>query len=182
MPPPVTSLNGLNFKLDAVRLYSDVHRLETPEHEMTRFLLSEWESRRAAGTPLNSRDLPSRTFAAALPNRYLMEPVTAEGADWRFRLVGTTIAAAFPADPTGKAISELYAAEKVEANAYVYKHVLGDGEPVITKGRVEGLNLDFMIMEFIHLPIETGNEGERLLLGGVFEHGREKHQPAHPRR
>lgn len=176
--PALFGIKRDKFSLDTVRLYTQVQVLEHPEHQDACYIMEEWQKLRDEGRLLHAQDLPSKTFARLLPRLYLLEPANEAATDWRFRLVGTDIANAFPANPTGRAISELYAPEKVLSNAAVYRDVLEHLRPVVTKGQVEGLDRDYKIAEFVHLPVAIGEKDERVLLGGVFEHGYGRLPPA----
>ncbi|GAK44703.1 conserved protein [Tepidicaulis marinus] len=169
--PALFGIKRDKFSLDTIRLYTQVQVLEHPEHQDACYLLEAWQKLRDEDRLLHAKDLPSKAFAALLPRLYLLEPANEAATDWRFRLVGTDIANAFPADPTGRSISELYAPDKVLSNAAVYRDVLRFMRPVFTKGQVEGLDRDYKIMEFIHLPVAIGERDDKVLLGGVFEHG-----------
>lgn len=156
-----------DFRRDDRRIAIQVAPRPHPEHPLGQKLVEIWTRARDAGHPLARADIPSRPLLRLMPHIFLLEP-NADGSDWRFRLFGTAIASRFGGDATNRLISETYDEAQAHDQAEIYRNVALGGAPHITQGRVEGIDRQYLKIEFCHLPIEPPAPGLRWLLGGVF--------------
>lgn len=149
------------------RIAIDVKPQPLAEHPRCQELVRIWTEARDAGQPMTRGDVPSRKLIKLMPHLFLLEP-NEDGSDWRFRLAGTAIARRFGADPTGALISQIYERRQSDDQAAIYKRVVMNGAPHITQGRIEGIDRQFLKIEFCHLPLLPPGQGLNWLLGGVF--------------
>jgi hypothetical protein len=149
------------------RIAIEVKPQQAAEHPRGQELVHIWTEARDAGQPMARGDVPSRKLLKLMPHLFLLEP-NADGTDWRFRLAGTAIARRFGADPTGALISQIYERRQHNDQAAIYKRVVTSGAPHITQGRIEGIDRQFLKIEFCHLPLLPPGGGLNWLLGGVF--------------
>ena len=152
---------------DAVRIEIDVTPIATPQHPQSLALLEFWTSHRRGDRLLSRAALPCREIGPILPSIFVLEPLDAEGSDWRLRLIGTQLTGWLGFDPTGQAISELYQPDCVAGNAEVYRQVTTERAIHATQGRLCGFNRDFLELEILHLPIEGASPQDLLLLGSI---------------
>jgi hypothetical protein len=152
---------------EAQRIAIDVKPQPAAEHPRGQELVRIWAEARAAGQPMTRGDVPSRKLLKLMPHLFLLEP-NADGTDWRFRLAGTAIGRRFGADPTGALISQIYDRRQADDQAAIYKRVVSGNAPHVTQGRIEGIDRQFLKIEFCHLPLLPPGQGLNWLLGGVF--------------
>jgi hypothetical protein len=154
-------------KHEAQRIVIDVLVQPAAAHPRGQELVRIWTEARDSGRPMARGDVPSRKLLKLMPHLFLLEP-NADGSDWRFRLAGTAIGRRFGADPTGSLISEIYDRRQANDQAAIYKRVVTSDAPHVTHGRIEGIDRQFLTIEFCHLPLLPPGQGLYWLLGGVF--------------
>ncbi len=152
---------------DERRIAIDVKPQAGAQHPRGQELVRLWSEAKESGQPMARGDVPSRKLLRLMPHLFLLEP-SADGSDWRFRLAGTAIARRFGGDPTGALISQIYDKRQAVDQAAIYKSVAMRGLPHITQGRIEGIDRQFLTIEFCHLPLVPPGQGLNWLLGGVF--------------
>jgi hypothetical protein len=152
---------------DDRRIAIDVKPQTGSEHPRGQELVRIWTEAREQGRPMTRGDVPSRKLLKLMTHLFLLEP-NADGSDWRFRLAGTAIARRFGADPTGALISQIYDRRQASDQAAIYKRIATNDAPHITQGRIEGIDRQFLKIEFCHLPLLPPGQGLNWLLGGVF--------------
>ncbi len=149
----------------------EVDQLDKPTHPDGLVLLDYFESHRARGVVPRRADLPAREIVRILPNVFILEPIDPEGLDWRLRLLGQGLVDRFGADPTGLAISQIYATDQVEYNAGVYRAVVAGERLSVTRGTFQDIDREFLTFEIVHTPIIGSDEKTRWVLGGIFFEG-----------
>ncbi|MGD1932965.1 MAG: PAS domain-containing protein [Candidatus Phaeomarinobacter sp.] len=156
---------------DEVRIHIDVKVRPGVTDPDSRNLFAYCDTCLAAGSPPRRSELPAREIVALLPNIFMLEPVDARGADWRFRLMGQGIVSRFGGDATDLTISQLYDPAQVEHNARIYREVSIGDTPNVTHGTFQGIDKEYLEFEIVHLPL-IGTDGDtRWILGGIFFDG-----------
>lgn len=98
-----------NFIASNAPLRESFHRIDMPQREDMRALVTIWENRPSDGL-IVGRDIPSRAIARVLSHILLWEPVE-DGADLVLRLCGEGLRLRFGDGAVGKRFSELIAPE-----------------------------------------------------------------------
>lgn len=154
--------------LSLTRVEMDVERFDDPEHPSGCKLLNFWYAHKGRGKMLKRSDLPAREILDLMPNLFILEPVSPAGEDWRFRLFGQGLAEILGGDPTGLQISQIYSPHQVEHNAALYRDRSQSCLPFVSRGRILGIERDYMPFEVTNVPIESEAGGPRMFLGGMF--------------
>ncbi|CDO58819.1 hypothetical protein BN1012_Phect605 [Candidatus Phaeomarinobacter ectocarpi] len=141
---------------------------DTATSEGGQTLLSYYKSHQARGVFPQRTNMPCRELLGIMPDLFMLEPVDADGNDWRFRLVGQGLVEHVGVDATGLCISQAYEAADAERNAGDYRDVAINGNTRITRGTFLGIDREFLQMEIVHVPM-IGADGETpWVLGGLF--------------
>lgn len=151
----------------ATRIETNVVPIDKPLHAQSIKLIDFWQSRRKDGRLLSRSDLPCREAASLLPSIFVLDPLDAEGHDWRLRVVGTTLTRWLDFDPTGMTVREIFHPDHVDHDAEIYRTVTREKRPHITQGRLCGIGRDFLNLEIVHLPMEGASAAEIMLLGCI---------------
>lgn len=149
------------------RIETNVVPIDKPAHPQSVKLIEFWQRHRKDGRLLNRSDLPCREAASFLASLFVLEQADANGENWRLRVVGTTLTRWLDFDPTGMTIREIYHPGHVRHDAEVYRMIAREKQPHITRGRLCGVDRDFLELEIVHLPIEGARADEILLLGCI---------------
>ena len=102
-----------------------------------RRLADYWEAQRRTAFAPSRHDIDPSALKADLPHLFMLD-VLRNGADYRYRLIGTEVAAFSGRDVTGKTFSELYGSQPqvLEQVLAVFAKVLSTRRPVYARGQV----------------------------------------------
>ncbi|WP_439814192.1 PAS domain-containing protein [Zavarzinia sp. CC-PAN008] len=145
----------------------EVATVPAPTYPLAVDFMALWQARRQTGQAFTRADVPCRDLLRFMPNLILFEPLD-DGADWHFRLVGSAIRQRFGIEPTGLTVRGLYTPADAEVQAGLYRWLARESEPSITRGRVLGLDRDYLDVEFCNMPLPARDPGQPWLLTGVF--------------
>ncbi|WP_439814193.1 hypothetical protein [Zavarzinia sp. CC-PAN008] len=145
----------------------NVRAVPEPRFPLARDLMALWRQRDAEGARITRADVPSRPLLRFMPFIILFEPIN-DGDDWLFRLVGSEIRQRFGVELTGMTIRGLYEAEEAAGRAAHYRRLTLGGVPMVTRGRVLGVDRDFMDVEFCDIPLPGRDPLQPWLMTGVF--------------
>ena len=108
-----------------------------PRSAAIRRLADYWEAQRGIAFAPSRDDIDPSAMKADLPNLFMLD-VLRDGADYRYRLVGTKVAAFSRRDVTGRTFSELYGNQPqvLEQVLAVFAKVLSTRRPVYASGQV----------------------------------------------
>ena len=165
---PHVTPSALDALASGKRLRTQLTICETATSSGGRSLIEYYESHRARGVYPRRSEMPSRELMGIMPDIFLLEPVDAEGTDWRFRLVGQGLVSRLGVDPTGMCISTAYAADDATRNAGDYQDIAVKGTTRITRGSFIGIDREFLEMEIVHVPMLGADDTTRWVLGGLF--------------
>lgn len=115
----------------------DVQIVAEPRTPALRRLLAYWDARRGTAFAPSRHAIDPSALKTDLPNLFMLD-VLQDGADYRYRLVGTEVVAFSGRDVTGRTFSELYGDEPpVLAQALaIFRKVLSTRGPVYAQGQV----------------------------------------------
>jgi hypothetical protein len=122
--------------------------------------------------------LPSRTelrpseLKAWLPHVLLADAIN-DGADFRYRLVGTRIAQDFSLPPTGRLMSDVlanYGEQAVRETIRMYRRVVEDAAPLHIRGSGEWYAQDAKTFDAILMPLADDGVRVNMIFGAfVFD-------------
>lgn len=129
-------------------------------------MLAYWRAKRGKRPIPRRRDIDPTEIAPLLPHLQLIDVVDA-GARFRYRLVGTSLVAAFGAEYTGKYLDELFTGERLANARRVYGAVVQHRLPVFLRNRYQ-TTLDVeMIANRLYMPLSPDGRTVTLILGAL---------------
>ncbi|WP_422004034.1 PAS domain-containing protein [Pyruvatibacter mobilis] len=145
-----------------------VEHHEAATHPDGRFLVDYHNRMLAEQGGIRRTDLPCRALSPIMPNLFMMAPVTPAAEDWEIRIVGQEIITRLGIDATGHRISEFLTPDQTAHHATIYRDVAAGRRLSITTGRIEGLDRDYVTVEFVHVPLLGPDGQSKWMMGGVF--------------
>jgi hypothetical protein len=149
--------------------------LETPEHPHVIALHEYWLAKRGERRFPDRADMSPSDFPRLLPNIAVVEVIDG-GADFRFRLYGSELAAMTGRDRTGEYFSKLEAAPKAkigteETRAYWMRYgrvVLEAASPIFMKSALVPTATSRLTLHGLILPLTAGGTAIEQVIGGGF--------------
>lgn len=119
------------------RTAPDVEFLDRIDAPLLNDLVAYWDAKRAGRLAPRRSDIDPAELKAHLP-RLLLFDVLDDGADFRFRLVGTAIVQGMGRDSTGRRMSDVYADEPSILKSLVegFRRVVAEKRPVFARGPI----------------------------------------------
>ncbi|MDO8840465.1 MAG: PAS domain-containing protein [Parvibaculum sp.] len=144
----------------------DVVEAAEPEHPKCRFMLDYWRARcQPDGMPLR-RDFNPLDMPKLMGGMFVVEPVDG-GTDMRYRLIGAANVRRLGMPFTGRLFSECYAPPMAASQIVLHNRVMNDRKPAVLRGRFVGVDLEYIQLEAIYLPVaaDTGFQ----VIGGLYD-------------
>jgi len=133
-------------------------------------LLSElkayWDLKRGARAMPRRADIDPLDLRKHLGNLVMIEVLAGQD-DFRYRLIGTHVAAQHGRDSTGKTVRELYAAtDRVifDWSMTVLRNVVAHRRPVRASNRLRMVDRDYTTSDQLHLPLSEDGEAVSMIL------------------
>jgi hypothetical protein len=148
---------------------SDVEILAQPSDQSIRALLAYWMAKRGDRTVPLRQDIDPIALKDHLPSLFMLD-VLDEGRDFRYRLVGTMIAAMSGRDVTGAKLRTLYEAypDALAEIARLFGPVISERRPVFARGTVFWRpERDYRRFEAGYFPLSTGGETVDIILSEI---------------
>lgn len=145
----------------------DVTEVDAPLHPKNQRLLSYWNGKRAADGLVYRRDIDPVELKPLLGGMYIVE-ATEEGRDLVYRLVGSQNEQRLGMRYMGKRFTECYSAEMAEHQIAFHKRIFDSGKPAFLRGRLLGIDLEYVEFEASYLPM-CRDDGTHQMLGGMFD-------------
>ncbi|HYM30423.1 MAG TPA: PAS domain-containing protein [Candidatus Cybelea sp.] len=111
--------------------------IDKPALPIIQELVDYWEKKRAGRMAPSRAEIDPAELKAHLPHIHLIDVIDG-GADFRYRLVGTSIVQGLGRDNTGKRVSELYG-DRPEVCARIiarFALVVTEKRPIFSRGRI----------------------------------------------
>ena len=140
----------------------------TPRHLQADELLAYWRTKAPPDGLPRRVDIVAAEIPRLLPSLCIAEPVD-DGGDWRFRLVGTSLAMRYNFDWTGRRVSELSQRDVADSIIALFHRLAQERAPgfVTASVRVPS-NPHMLVYEAAVLPI-IGRDGSTVwMLAGLF--------------
>lgn len=144
----------------------DVIEVTAPEHPDNIALLEYFHSLPADGGAPQRRDFDPTAIPRLLKGVFMAEPLP--DGNYRYRLVAAALENRMGLFATGRTAREMFDDDMYTALTGAYTRVLTVLEPVIMRGRLEGLEIDFIDFEGLLLPFRNGDRDEMILIGGMY--------------
>jgi hypothetical protein len=149
----------------------EVSTAPTREGSAATALTAYWQSRRRGEKlPARSDIDPVEIPRHLLPNLFMFD-VLGDGADYRYRLVGTELVAGAGRDSTGAAVSHLYQdyPRSLAGLRRILERVRMEKIPVYATGSMFWRpHQEYKIFEAVFLPLCAGGESVDIVLGGLW--------------
>lgn len=165
-------LTDLGPQANASNVEYEVTEVDTPLHSKNRRLVDYWTSNLDADGIVHRRDIDPAQLKSVLGGLFIVELID-DGKDLLYRLVGSENERRLGMRCMGRRFTECYslqmAAEQIAFHASVFK----SGRPAFLRGRLLGLDLEYVQFEACYLPLRSDN-GRFQMLGGMYDLAEEK--------
>lgn len=148
---------------------SNVEILAQPADRSIEALLAYWTAKRGARAVPRREDIDPIELKDHLPSLFMLDVLDA-GRDFRYRLVGTTIAEMSGRDVTGAKLSTLYEAypDALAKIATLFAPVIAERRPVFARGTVFWRpERDFRRFEAGYFPVSSDGETVDIILSEI---------------
>lgn len=160
-------LTDLGPQLDANAVDYQVTEVDTPIHPKNQALLVYWRSKADAEGIVHRRDVDPVDLKKVLGGMFIVEPVN-DGADLLYRLVGSQNERRLGMKCMGRRFTQCYAAGMAAEQIAFHARVFASGKPAFLRGRLLGLDLEYVNFEASYLPIRAESGGHQML-GGMYD-------------
>jgi hypothetical protein len=143
---------------------------ELGDNPRFRHLLAYWQAKRGDRALPLRRDIDPLELREHLGSLNIIECLPGL-ADFRYRLIGTNIAAAYGRDSTGKTVRELYAADDLEYCEFlvgIYREVAARGVIARLRVSLRPVNKTYRMADSLLLPLDGGDGGVSTILNEVL--------------
>ena len=141
------------------------------------FVRDYWEAKRGSRAMPGRNDISPAQLKTQLPH-ILLADVVDDGADFRYRLVGTSLREFFRAEPSGKLMSEtlaIFGAETLRATLGAYGTALARRAPVRLTGGGSWFGQNTKLFDAYLAPLSDDGVIPNMVLGTfVFEWDRDQ--------
>ncbi|HEY4342869.1 MAG TPA: PAS domain-containing protein [Parvibaculum sp.] len=145
----------------------EVEEVETPLHPKNRSLLVYWSGKAGADGFVHRRDIDPVDLKKVLGGLFIVEPID-NGADLLYRLVGSQNERRLGMRCMGRRFTECYASGMAAEQIAFHNRIFAGGEPAFLRGRLLGLDLEYVNFEASYLPLRTDGGGWQMM-GGMYD-------------
>lgn len=145
----------------------EVERIDVPLHPKNRVLLSHWISKADAAGTVHRRDINPADLKKVLGGLFIVEPVNC-GEDLLYRLVGSENERRLGMRYMGRRFTECYSPQMAAEQIALHNEICDSGKPAYLRGRLLGLDLEYVIFEASYFPMQ-GENGAMQILGGMYD-------------
>lgn len=145
----------------------EVERVEAPLHPKNCMLLANWHSKADVTGIVHRRDISPADLKKVLGGLFIVEPVDGD-TDLLYRLVGSENERRLGMRCMGRRFSECYSPQMAAEQIAFHNEVLANGKPAYLRGRLLGLDLEYVLFEASYFPLH-GENGVMQILGGMYD-------------
>jgi hypothetical protein len=145
----------------------EVAEVAKPLHPKNQMLLAYWYGKADADGFVHRRDIDPVDLKRVLGGLFIVEPVD-NGADLLYRLVGSQNERRLGMRYMGRRFTECYAPGMAADQIAFHKRIFASGEPAFLRGRLLGLDLEYVNFEASYLPLRTEDGGWQMM-GGMYD-------------
>ena len=145
----------------------DVEQVDVPLHTKNRMLLAYWSNKTDTTGIVLRRDINPVDLKPMLGGLFIVEPVDS-GTDLLYRLVGSENERRLGMRFMGRRFSECYSPQMTSDQVAFHNEVLKSGKPAYLRGRLLGLDLEYVLFEASYFPLHEEN-GVMQIMGGMYD-------------
>ena len=145
----------------------EVERVVAPLHPKNCVLLSYWISKADAAGVVHRRDINPADLKKVLGGLFIVEPTDGKK-DLFYRLVGSENERRLGMRCMGRRFTECYSPQMAAEQIAFHNEVCESGKPAFLRGRLLGLDLEYVIFEASYFPLQ-GENGTMQVLGGMYD-------------
>ncbi len=139
-------------------------RIESP---ILRDVLAYWQRQRGTRLMPARADIDPMAIPRLLPHVYLIDVIAAPR-DYRFRLIGSAIAARYGEDNTGRRIGEVFSEPSLSLARRIFGTVVEERRPVRAGGPVVWRNDEHVTFECVYLPLSEDGRAVNMIFGALI--------------
>lgn len=124
-----------------------------------------WRAKRGARAMPAREDIDPLDLRQLLPNLYLLDVLGPSR--YRYRLIGTMIAARLKSDATGRDVDESLFGENAPAIVAMYDHVANHKTPVVNNARLFWTEVNWLNYTSVILPLSKDGANVNMILGAM---------------
>ena len=133
--------------------------------ETLRAAVDYWRNKRGARAMPAREDIDPLELRHLLPNLYLLDVLGPSR--YRYRLIGTMIAARLKSDATGKDVDGSLFGENAPAIIAMYDHVANHKAPIVNNARLFWTEVNWLNYTSVILPLSTDGTNVNMILGAM---------------
>lgn len=145
----------------------EVAEVDAPLHPKNRALLDYWSARMDATGQVHRRDVHPADLKKILGGIFIVEPVDG-GKDLLYRLVGSENERRLGMRCMGRRFTQCYSSRMAADQIVFHTRVAAERKPAFLRGRLLGLDLEYVDFEACYLPVITEDGGWQML-GGMYD-------------
>lgn len=145
----------------------EVVEVAAPLHSKNQTLLAYWRSKADADGFVYRHDIDPVDLKKVLGGLFIVEPVD-NGADLLYRLVGSQNERRLGMRCMGRRFTECFAPGMAADQIAFHMRVFASGKPAFLRGRLLGLDLEYVNFEASYLPLRTADGGWQMM-GGMYD-------------
>lgn len=130
-----------------------------------RAVVDYWQGKRDERSMPAREDIDPLELRLLLPHVYLLDVVGSH--HYRYRLIGTMIAARLKADATGRYVDESLFGENAPAIVEMYDHVANHKTPIINYARLFWTEVNWLNYTSVILPLSKDGPNVNMMLGAM---------------
>ena len=147
---------------------AEVTEVAEPEHPANRALLDYHATRAGPDGIANRADVNPMDVRQFLPGVFIAEEID-NGADIRFRLVGTEIEERTGIGFSGQRLTDVFSSDVVDHLLVLYRRVLENAERVTVQGKFIGAGVEHIMFESVMAPMRGRDGKTMMVIGSTFD-------------
>ncbi len=165
-------LTDLGPQAKASNVDYEVAVVDTPLHSKNRLLVDYWTSNLDVDGIVHRRDIDPAQLKPVLGSLFIVELID-DGRDLLYRLVGSENERRLGMRCMGRRFTECYSQQMAAEQIAFHTSTFKSGRPAFLRGRLLGLDLEYVQFEACYLPMRRDDGGFQML-GGMFDLAEEK--------
>lgn len=145
----------------------EVSEADVPLHPKNLFLLDYWRSKMTGDGFVPRASIDPAELKKVLGGVFIVEPVD-QGKDLLYRLVGSQNERRLGMRYMGRRFTECYSPDMAADQIAFHNRIFQSGTPAFLRGRLLGIDLEYVQFEASYLPIMR-HDGLHQMLGGMYD-------------
>lgn len=165
-------LTDLGPQANASNIDYEVTEVDVPLHSKNRRLVDYWTSNLDSDGIVHRRDIDPAQLKPVLGGLFIVELID-NGRDLLYRLVGSENERRLGLRCMGRKFTECYSQQMAAEQIAFHYAVFNSGRPAFLRGRLLGLDLEYVQFEASYLPMRRDDGGFQML-GGMYDLAEER--------